>query len=566
MGRLNRRTTLLLTALLLVAGIAIWVVSGPLSEPTRIETALRSAREAEAAGRPDLVHEIFRKTMKRAGREDALLRGYAAFLERIGDPNALRLRKERVANRPGEPEPILDWVLCALRFGMLDGARDGLDRLPKSAWNSARPHHHLASILFREGRFDEAAQSYRRASEIEPGNRFHTLNRFAAELRGKNPETAKAAAEAMRDLARDPVVGKPALAHLVSYLLMSKQAGPDLDAAAERLGNELVPEDPNYPIYLRYLRACHPDRFRERIERALDSPDERATVLIPWLRWLWGLGDRALVDEMMRRAEKTVDARSDFALFEAEIAKALDQPDRLRRCLAKRAWETMRAARATYAFWLARDEPTARVAASRLMREATAADPAARFFVAATLESWGLREEAVHAWILLAGSEHPMRDVARARVIALAVGEGHSAWMLQLFSALAAREPADLDLRTKSLYLKLLVEGASRDAANEAGQLAAAAPDSDTVAAIRAYAHFALHETDAALAILSETDLERFRGKPESLMAGIILETIDPPKALAVAETGADKLRLPEERELLRMLRERCRGGATPGD
>jgi len=279
------------------------------------------------------------------------------------------------------------------------------------------------------------------------------------------------------------------------------------------------------------------------------------------LRRVWCSGRRDLALDMLREIGTTLDHRADFVLIEAEIRKSFAQIDVLRRCLDKAGWKAMPVARNAYRFWLARDDPRSRDAlTSDIVREA-AAEPEARLFVGALLESWGCPEVAAEIWILVAASDHPAHDFARVHVTGLALKSGDTPMLLRLCNAIAQHRPQDADARLTRVYLSLLLRQESREILEEAKTLHAAKPDNPAVASILAYGLLRSGDRAAALKTLTDMNPSALQDRTESLMGALVLETTDPGRAHALAESSVQHLTFPEEKKLLRSVLERLPKG-----
>lgn len=297
------------------------------------------------------------------------------------------------------------------------------------------------------------------------------------------------------------------------------------------------------------------------IVEAPGRPSDPATAAVNRLRQAWVAGKRDVSEEILRGIGSQMDHRPDFVLIEAEICKSLNHTRELRACLDKPGWAAMRAARCAYLFWLSRDEADTREAlASDITREA-AAEPDARLFVGAQLESWGFPEVAAEIWILVAASDHPAHGYARAHLMNLAIQSGYTPLLLRLCEAIVQRQPQDSDARFTRVYLSLLLRKETPDLLNEAIALQAAKPDSPAIAAVLAYGLLRSGNKTAALKTLTGVELSALQNRPESLIGALVLENADPARARALAESSAASLKLPEEKVLFRSVLERLPKG-----
>ncbi len=293
------------------------------------------------------------------------------------------------------------------------------------------------------------------------------------------------------------------------------------------------------------------------IEAAPTRADDVATTALKRLRQAWARGDHALVEAALKEIGNRSDGRADFVLLEAEIRRAWNDPLALRRCLEKPGWAGMRAAAAAYRFWLADDDPGARDRlGSAIVREAET-EPESRIFVGALLESWGFPEIAAEIWILVAASDHPAREYARAHVTQLAMRTGRTPLLLRLCAALADKRPEDAAARFTHVYLGFLLGQDSGHLLDEARALHADQPDSPATAALLAFGFLREGDRDAATRALAQADLVALQERPQSLLGALVLEFADPARSRALAEASGKFLRLPEEMALYRAVIER---------
>lgn len=242
---------------------------------------------------------------------------------------------------------------------------------------------------------------------------------------------------------------------------------------------------------------------------------------------------------------------ADAVLMEAEALRALGHADELRRCLDEPAWREMLTARSVYRLWLARGEARERASLAADVVSNARAEPEARIFTALLLDSWGFAREAAGIWMLIAASDDKLGSLARARVTTLAIKTKDTGLLLQLYKELLAGGMGNADARTKHLYLVLLLGESQPGILGEAMALHAAAPTNTAVAAVCAFGLYRSGRTDEALQKLAGFELAALLGRPESLLAALVLERTDPRWARTLAISARETLRLPEEKALL---------------
>lgn len=242
---------------------------------------------------------------------------------------------------------------------------------------------------------------------------------------------------------------------------------------------------------------------------------------------------------------------ADAVLMEAEALRALGQADELRRCLDQPAWREMLTARSVYRLWLARGEAGERASLAAEVVSNARAEPEARIFTALLLDSWGFAREAAGIWMLIAASDDELGCLARARVTSLAIETKDTGLLLQLYKELLAGGKVDADARIKHLYLVLLLGENQPGILGEAMALHAAVPANSAVAAVCAFGLYRSGRTDEALQKLAGLEPAALLGRPESLIAALVLERTDPRRARALAISARTTLRLPEEKALL---------------
>ncbi len=287
------------------------------------------------------------------------------------------------------------------------------------------------------------------------------------------------------------------------------------------------------------------------------APDHAAEAALGHLRQAWSTGNRGLAEDILRNVGARMDHRPDFVLLEAEIRRSTCDIANLRHCLDKPGWETMRATRGAYRFWLDRDDANARATHSADIVRETTREPEGRLLVGTLLESWGWPDVAARVWILVAASDHPAHDYARTHVMNFAMRSGNTSLLLRLCDALLQRRPQDADIRFSRIYLTLLLRKKSAGLVEEATALHAAKPDSPAIAAVLAYCLFRHGNEGAAVKTLASVDPSALQNRPESLIGALVLEASNPARARALAEASGPFLKLPEEKVLFRSVLER---------
>ncbi|HPA20146.1 MAG TPA: hypothetical protein PLU30_20525 [Verrucomicrobiae bacterium] len=329
-------------------------------------------------------------------------------------------------------------------------------------------------------------------------------------------------------------------------------AGELRDAVARSLALPLAVQDDFSPTTAPpWMRAYLGD-----VEIA-GAPDHAAEAALGHLRQAWSTGNRGLAEDILRNVGARMDHRPDFVLLEAEIRRSTCDIANLRHCLDKPGWETMRATRGAYRFWLDRDDANARATHSADIVRETTREPEGRLLVGTLLESWGWPDVAARVWILVAASDHPAHDYARTHVMNFAMRSGNTSLLLRLCDALLQRRPQDADIRFSRIYLTLLLRKKSAGLVEEATALHAAKPDSPAIAAVLAYCLFRHGNEGAAVKTLASVDPSALQNRPESLIGALVLEASNPARARALAEASGPFLKLPEEKVLFRSVLER---------
>jgi hypothetical protein len=391
---------------LIPVGAAVYRFGRPVLHRWQRDQALDEARELAAKKDYRAALVALHRAVAKSPPDVQTWKQVADFLGEIGSPEVLVARKNLVWLAPDDLSLRLGFVLDALRFGDVAGAREAVSGVREGAREEVDFFRMAAALAYATGRTEEFERSLTELLARAPADREAALDLATLRLWGADAGRAEAARASLTELLAYPDVRVRAAVELLKHVA---RTGTRADA------NALVAE-----LHRRWF-GQPPPPLAETAQRALTEPPgwvpvveamkrdaeeaaHEAAVLARWLAaigqpreaalWLDGLADR------VRRSRLVGAAR-------LELALGLDDAERLRPLLLDGAWGRARSDTIDLAFaarWQRRAGRAANAAATWADAVASAGEslPGLRV-LARVATAWGDAE----------GAEAAMQAVTR---------------------------------------------------------------------------------------------------------------------------------------------------------
>ncbi|CAM3136319.1 hypothetical protein [Rariglobus hedericola] len=323
-----------LLAAVVLAGV-VWIFGKPFWQKWRQDQAL--AKVEEFAARNDYRSALL--ALRRATEIDPndfrVWREAAAFLAKIGSPEAVVARQNLSRLAPDDISLRIALVTEALRFGDVSTAQSGVTALEQASRRDAAFHRLAAAVSLALGRSAEFEEHLVALTAVDPSDLASRFNLAALRLWNIDPEVSRQAYITLTALGNEPSVRVRASLERLKFAAATRDpARVDTEVASlvpllnpaltgTLLKRDTPGEPPGWDALLQGLKTA-----------AVTNPGD-ATLLIRWLDDL-GLGQRALtwVDTL----PAPIRTDSQFAAAEADLAARANDLPRLRARLAEHAW------------------------------------------------------------------------------------------------------------------------------------------------------------------------------------------------------------------------------------
>lgn len=338
-GRKLRRR--LLWAILAVLVVGAWLAFEPARERYRHWKGERALKQAKAfiekhdAPNAQLALEV---AMTAAPGNAETIRVAADMLEQVGAPQAMRLRRAVVQLQPKSTADAAKLVLCCLKFGDYNAARDALSAIPEDrAGESAALHAALAYAL-ATGNRPVADALFQELEKQVPKNEDLKTAHTILYLRHPNPEKrAQAQAELERISAANPAAALQIRREFVSAALERR----DYPEAKKWLS--LIVADPG-ALFTDRLQKANIDLIIDRVpfEKVFAELAPRAggneADATQFGQWLLLQRRAPQVDTWLKGLSEAIRQAPALQGVRADVAAQLSDWDLLGQLLSAGAW------------------------------------------------------------------------------------------------------------------------------------------------------------------------------------------------------------------------------------
>jgi len=227
--------------------------------------------------------------------------------------------RERIARLlPRDPESQLNLASAGLRFGKLDLAREGLNRVSPSDRDSAAFHVVAGWLARAEGNFAEQEEQFAAAVKKEPGNDLYQFNLAALQIRSKDAEKSKNARDTLERLTTMAPYRTGALRALLNDAVEHNDR-TDADRFAQQL--QMSPEVTfgDYLLCLNFYRKLDEKKFRQVLEKVKPFAARNASDLASLIHWM---NQNGLAGDVVKWIDKLNAARLNSPPASVAVADA----------------------------------------------------------------------------------------------------------------------------------------------------------------------------------------------------------------------------------------------------
>ena len=320
---------------IVVLAVFVWHLGRPFWQKWRQDRAL--AQVEEFAGRND--HRSALIALRRATEIDPndfrVWREAAAFLAKIGSPEAVVARQNLARLAPDDISLRIALVTEALRFGDISTAQSGVEALENARQRDVAFHRLAAAVSLALGRSAEFEQHLSALVAADPSDLTSRFNLAALHLWSDDPAVSSGAFATLVTLTAEPSIRVRASLERLKFAAATRDAAKvDLEVASlvpllnPLLAGKLLTRDsPDEPPGW--------DALLDGLKSSAGSNPGDATLLARWLDGL-GLGLPALA--WIDTLPASLRADSQLAAAEADLAARANDLPRLRSRLIERAW------------------------------------------------------------------------------------------------------------------------------------------------------------------------------------------------------------------------------------
>jgi hypothetical protein len=512
---------------------------------------------------------VFSESIRKAPDNVHLYRGFASLLRQIGDRAAIEFQQQAIAlNESQSSEDELNLLEYLIAFRNVEGGLAQFRSLPSDVLQSAEALR-LKSALWLVRDLPQTArgfhrQAYEQAPE-DPGIRLeHELWALADLSKDERSLRLRTSGSGTGSLPMQSV----SLQILITHLMQTDVLGEEAEPFVQAIKQSTRPWEPGYFIYLIWLDRYRPEQVQQEMNTLIDDPVVRRRSFTRLMPWLVGNGHMDAAYRLATVQDPELDNYSQALLWEARIRVERKEIQALRLCLEKPGWVTMRSLRGAYEEWVNRaemrgNEPDPEEALTGesgegwqsalywLRRETHLAD-----LLYGTVTGWGWESESEDVLFVMASNDHPRRQWATARLLALSIERGDMIRYLEVINAALRFDPANIQLQNDSVYLTSLINPKG-EVIDRASQLYFDHEDDAKVRGTFAFLLATIGNQREALNVLKGVSEESLRNSPDALAYALALELEDPERALIFARSALPYLIFPQERALCSQLIQR---------
>lgn len=203
--------------LLVPVGAAAYRVGRPMLHRWQRDQALAEARELAAKKDYRAALVALHRAVAKSPSEVQTWKQVADFLGELGSPEVLVARKNLVWLAPDDLSLRLGFVLDALRFGDVAGAREAVAGVREAAREEVDFFRMAAALAYATGRTEEFERSLTELLARAPADREAALDLATLRLWGADPARAEAARTALTELLAHPEVRVRAAVELLKH-------------------------------------------------------------------------------------------------------------------------------------------------------------------------------------------------------------------------------------------------------------------------------------------------------------------------------------------------------------
>src|SRR5438552_11584228 len=284
-GQLTRRRLCIAIAGLAIAlsvGVFFVTYGSKLYENWRERRLLEHATTLSQEGKLSKAAQIAQELASRHPDSLAALSILADTAERQNLEEAVAWRERIARLLPRDAESQLNFASAALRFGKLDVAREGLNRVSPRNRDSAAFHVVAGWLARGEGNFAEQEEQFAAAVKKEPKNDLYQFNLAALQIRSKDAAKSKDARDTLERLSSTAPYRTGALRALLNDAVERNELTA-ADGFAQQL--QMSPEVTfgDYLLCLNFYRKLDEKKFRLLLERvkpfAVRNPSDLASLM-----------------------------------------------------------------------------------------------------------------------------------------------------------------------------------------------------------------------------------------------------------------------------------------------
>lgn len=272
-------------AILFLLGTFLVTYGSKLYENWRENRLLDRATALLQEGKLSKAAQISRELLRRHPDSLPALSILADTAERQNLEEAVSWRQRIARLRPTDAESQLNYASAALRFGKLNLAREGLNRVPPGDRDSAVFHVVAGWLARAEGNFAEQEEQFAAAVNKQPTNDLYQFNLAALQIRSKDAEKSKNARNTLERLSKIAPYRTGALRALLNDAVQRNDLnGADNFAQQLQMSPDVTFGDDL--LCLNFYRKLDEKKFRLLLERVKPFAARNASDLAALMEWM----------------------------------------------------------------------------------------------------------------------------------------------------------------------------------------------------------------------------------------------------------------------------------------
>ena len=480
----------------------------------------------------------------------------AEMAERLGSPEAVRLRARVVELQPELVQNRLDWANTAVRLGDAASAEKALATLDESGRRGAGYHKVAAILALMRHEAGKAETHFAEAGRLDPTNAVIQLNLAVLRLVSTNTTVKTEARRQIERLSANPSVRCDALRTLAKDALQ-RAAFPEALSRCAELNKEPGSPFEDRILELDVMREAKDPRLLTRMTQLRPEAAAKPQTIFALARWMLESGKAGDAVLWLKTLKPEQLARQPAPLIAVECFAATGDWDSLAKMLESQNWGDLEYYRLALRAKVFRETGEPGAAKSAWLQALNATDSRLDRLsqLARTVGTWGWNDEQEEVAKAIL-SRFPSEKWALQLLVNRFYASGNTVALKNLLTRAAEMDPTNNTVRNNLAMTSLLLNPLDPKPHELAREIYRQQPTNAFFISTYAYALHLRERNREALELFQNLKPEQLEEPSVAAYYGIILNGAgNKTSARRYLELAERARLLPEEKNLLRQAR-----------